>query len=285
MCVRLDTYESKETQDRIRDLLDGSMQNTAFVIYAPDGKTKLTRSGRAPELVFGRGRLASRNGSSNEEVIKGMEKIAAKYEMKGDLTQAELQDFDSFKQSLNIASSDQKLLVFTVSPRAKLPAVEKVLTEVANDAEVHGRFHFDTAGKPDVKWAEKVTKEKNKTGVFVIRSGQFGQEGYVMTEFPLDVTVESLKAGLLAANETFAKLEERKHYGDHVSDGRRKGIKFDSNVEAGEDRDGDGKIDEQKRRGKRGERGERRGPPRGRRGPPPEHEDGPTSDLMDFLDL
>ena len=106
VCVRLGTYESKQTQDRIRDLLDGTVQNTAFVIYAPDGKTKLTRSGRAPELVFGSGRLMNRNGSSNEAVIKGMEKIAAKYEVKGDLAQAELQDFDSFKQPLNIAASE-----------------------------------------------------------------------------------------------------------------------------------------------------------------------------------
>jgi len=37
----------------VRSLLRGTFQNTAFVVYAPDGKTKLTRSGRGPHHAFG----------------------------------------------------------------------------------------------------------------------------------------------------------------------------------------------------------------------------------------
>lgn len=313
MCVRLETYESKETQDHIRKLLDGSMQNTAFTIYAPNGKTQLTGSGRAPEHVFtstkGRGNFG---GASNDVVIQGMEKIAAKYEPKGENGDAVLQDFDSFKQSLNIASSDQRVLVFTVSPKSKLPAVQKTLRSVADDPEIIGRYHFDSAGAEDVKWHEQIKGESQKTGIFAIHSGEFGQKGTILEELPLDVSAADLKKALLAANEKYADAEERKNYGDHVHEGRKRGINFENNIEAGEDRDGDGKID------KRGERKERRGrrmrpsegddeqrprrrgpkgrgegkPPRGGHdGPPPGDDerpprrDGPSSGGMDYLDF
>ncbi len=50
--------------------------------------------------------------------------IADKYDVKGSANQMVLQDFDSFKQSLNIASSDQRLLVFAVSPQSEMTAVK-----------------------------------------------------------------------------------------------------------------------------------------------------------------
>lgn len=254
VCIRLETYESKETQDRIRDLLGGRMQNTAFVVYAPDGKTKLTRSQRNPQFILG-----GRGSKDRAPVIDEMERIADKYKVKGSSNHAVLQDFDSFKQSLNIASADQRLLVFTVSPQSKMAHVKKTLRTVFNNPSVSGRFHFDLAGKNDVKWAESLKNVTAKTGVFIIRSEEFGQSGIVVKALPLDVSSDDLTTDLLAINKKFSEFEKRKDYGKHVNQGRREGVKFENNIQQGEDRDGDGKIDErtpgQGRRGDRSPRG------------------------------
>ncbi len=259
VCIRLETYESKETQDRIRDLLQGSMQNTAFVVYAPDGKTKLTRSQRSPQFVLG-----GRGSKDIAPVIDQMGEIADEYKVKGSANSAVLQDFDSFKQSLNVASADQRLLVFTVSPQNKMTRVRKSLQAVFNDPSVSGKFHFDIAGKGDVKWAEILKNVDAKTGIFIIKSDEFGQEGVVVKSLPLDTAASRLRAELLAANKQFAKLEKRKDYGKHVNQGRREGVKFENAIQHGEDRNGDGKVDEHKpSQGRRGDR-----PPRGGGRPP-----------------
>ncbi|PQJ27726.1 hypothetical protein [Rubritalea profundi] len=255
VCIRLETYENKETQDRIRDLLSGSMQNTAFVVYAPDGKTKLTRSHRSPQSILG-----GRGSKDIAPVIDEMGKIADKYKVKGSPNQEVLQDFDSFKQSLNVASADQRLLVFTVSPQSKMTSVKKTLRAVFNNPSVSGKFHFDIAGKGDVKWAESLKNVNAKTGIFLIRSHEFGQDGIVVKALPLDVSPRGLKADLLAMNKKFSEFEKRKDYGKHVNQGRREGVKFENNIQQGEDRDGDGKIDEHKPgQGRRGDRSPRGG--------------------------
>jgi len=249
VCIRLETYESKETQDRIRDLLRGTMQNTAFVIYAPDGKTKLTRSSRSPLQIFGE------RGSKNiVPVMDGMEKIASNYKLKAPLDQAELQDFDSFKQSLNVASADQRLLIFGVSPKSKLSKVKATMRAAFNDEDISGKFHFDVAGNADVKWAESLEGATQKTGIFVVKSGEFGQNGKVLRELPLAVSSRELKSVLFAVNQAFSEDEKRKHYGQHVNKGRRTGVEFENTIAHGEDRDGDGEIDPKGR----GERASRR---------------------------
>jgi hypothetical protein len=48
VCVRLESYESKEHQDMVRSFLDGRFENTAFCILAPDGKERLSGTGRSP---------------------------------------------------------------------------------------------------------------------------------------------------------------------------------------------------------------------------------------------
>ena len=55
VCVRLATYESKEEADLLTDIFvgrSGELENTTFVILAPDGKKRLTRAGRGPMFAF-----------------------------------------------------------------------------------------------------------------------------------------------------------------------------------------------------------------------------------------
>jgi len=245
VCVRLGTYESKKHQDMIRDLLRGTMQNTAFVVFDPDGKTKLTRSGRSPNHAFG------------NDVFGGMAKISNKYKPRKTLEEATLTDYHSFKQSLNAASADQRLLVWTVASKANQPKVHSTIQKVFNDKDMTGRFFYDAAGKDDAKWADDIKGATKKSGIFIIRSGQFGLSGTVMKELPLNASADTIKADLTKANAEFAKTEKRKIYSEHVKAGKKEGVNYQNTIAPGEDRDGDGKIDPKPERG-----GRRGGPPK-----------------------
>ncbi len=204
-------------------------------------------------------------GQSGQAEVEGtiteMEKVAANYPAK-DTDRPVVQDFHSFKQSLNVASGDQRLLLYIAAPEEKQDALRKSLSPVFGDEEIIGRFHSDFFSKgSDEKWSEVIDGEQPEAGLFIIQSDKFGQAGKVLRQLPSDAKPAEVKTALLSANGAFAKSEARKVYKDHVAEGRREGIEFETVMPYGEDRDGDGEIDHRGGRG-RGRGGE--GPPRGR---------------------
>jgi hypothetical protein len=175
-----------------------------------------------------------------------MEKVAKRYTPKGDPKSPVVQNFHSFRQALNVASGDQRLLLFVSAPEGNQEEIQKTLSSVMGDRKIVGRFHADFIGKKgDENWQEAVSGVRStaNSAIFVIQSGTFGQKGTVLKQLSVDADAEEIKAALLSANESFAKKEKRKVYSTHVADGRRKQIYFEGGVEYGEDRDGDGKID------------------------------------------
>lgn len=234
----------------VRDLLRGSFQNTAFVVFAPDGKTKLTRSGRSPNHAFGK------------DVFTGMVEISNKYKPQNTLDPARVSDFHSFKQSLNVASADQRLLVLTVAPKSKLEIAKQTISKIFNDEEMSGRFFYDTTNKGDEKWATALKGASKEAGIFIIKPGKYGTSGTVMKELAIDTKASTLKAALTKANTEYAKTEKRKVYSEHVADGKKDGVNYENTMPPGEDRDGDGKIDPKpNRKGDKGTRPRRNGPP------------------------
>lgn len=253
----------------VREFLNGRFENTAFCILSPDGKKRLSGTGRSPQMGFRIGGRPEVNGSeqdaNNRKIIAEMEKIAAKYRSKSSEAGAVVQDFHTFKQALNIASGDQRLLVFSVASNKHLASIKKTIQHVANHPDMVGRFHYDFAGKADVQWSKAIEGDRNKTGIFIIRAGEFGQEGQVVAELPLGSNAVKIRDVLGRVNKEFAASEKRKDYSEHVAKGRRENVKYEDNMPWGEDRDADGKIDERPtRRGGSGRRGDRRGPPPGR---------------------
>lgn len=126
VCVRLESFESKEHQDMVREFLNGRFENTAFCILAPDGKKRLSGTGRSPRQGFGVGR--SSPDGQNAAVIEKIKEVVAKYPAKGREADAVVQDFHSFKQALNIASGDQRLLVFIVAAKRERVEIKKIST-------------------------------------------------------------------------------------------------------------------------------------------------------------
>ena len=230
----------------VRSLLNGSFQNTAFCLLAPDGKERLSRSGRSPMHTFSR-RGPFANPKEQERItVAAMEKVAQKYQLQGDPATPTVQDSHSFRQALNVASGDQRLLLFVVAPLGDQKAIAKTLSPVMGDPDIIGRFHVDLIGeKGDEKWIESVSEAEPDFGpsIYVIQPDKFGQQGTVLKQLPANADPEQIKSALLSANKLFASREQRKVYSQHVIDGRRQRVFFEGGVEYGEDRDGDGKID------------------------------------------
>ena len=229
MCVRIDSYESEKHQQWVRRFLNGRFENSVFCVLSPDGDDWVTRASRGPEMVLGR--------NATEQI----KTIARQYKPKTDTRGAVVQDFHTFRQALNVASADQRVLVLISGPEKSLKGLRESLKPVANNPKIVGRFHFDFDSS-DV-WTKAIQGEKGKAGIVVIRPGEFGMKGEVMAQLPLDASNENLLAALHKANQTFAATTEKKVYSQHVSKGRQQGIYFEGAVPYGEDRDGDGQID------------------------------------------
>ncbi len=245
VCVRLESYESKEHQDLVRSFLNGRFENTAFSILAPDGEERLTGSSRSPTQVLGSsGRGPQAAPGSSDDVIDGMNNIAKSYRPKGDENEVTLQDFHTFRQALNVASGDQRLLLFVAAPDSELGRIRRDLQPIFASDDVVGRFHLDFgSSSTDANWSDVIEKTSAKSGFVIVRADAFGQEGEVMEQLPLTASAESLKAALLSANEKFAETEARKVYSEHVQTGRSEDVFFEGGMPYGEDRDGDGEID------------------------------------------
>jgi hypothetical protein len=262
VCVRLESYESKNHQDMVRSFLGGRFENTAFCVLAPDGKTELTRASRGPSMVIGaQGRGPGSVQGSNEDVVNGMNEIAQRFRPKGEKSEMTLQDSHTFRQALNVASGDQRILVFVAAEASKQAELKARLQPLFADEEIIGRFHVDFANAAsDAKWADKILYTRGKSGFVLIQADRFGQEGQAIAQLPLETPLADLKEALLDANLELAQTEERKVYSDHVSEGRREGVFFENGMPYGEDRDGDGVID---RGGGKGGKGKGKGrPPR-----------------------
>ncbi|MDA0282993.1 MAG: hypothetical protein O3B13_13395 [Planctomycetota bacterium] len=230
MCVRIDSYETKEHQAYVRTFLNGRFENSAFCLLAPNGQDWLTRAGRGPEMVLGH----------RSSVIR-MKTVAAQYAAKDDVKQAIVQDFHSVRQALNVASADQRVLVLVSGSKVETDNLRSSLRSVSNDDRIIGRFHFDFDEGDE--WRKTVTGNKAGPGIVAIRPGEFGLDGSVMKQLSLSADSSEIITTLLAANSEFAKTTKKKVYSSHVSRGNKLGVYFESVVPYGEDRDGDGRID------------------------------------------
>ena len=199
-------------------------------MLAPDGQEWLTRASRGPEQVLGR------SGAT-----EALHRYALMYPAKADPKDALVQDFHSFRQALNVASADQRVLVVINAPAEQEAKLRQSLRAVANDKSVIGRFHFDF--EQDGGWKANVTGTSEQPGIVLIHPGEFGITGKVLKQLPLNAPNEQIIAIMRQANTQFAATTEKKVYSQHVAKGNREGIYFEGAVPYGEDRDGDGEID------------------------------------------
>lgn len=170
-----------------------------------------------------------------------MERVALQYPSKAKLEESIVQDFHSFRQALNVASADQRVLMLINASPEQQTDLRQSLRAVTNDERIVGRFHVDF--DHENAWKESIAGTNDRPGIVLIHPGEFGLSGKVIKQLPLDATNEVIVAEMLQANKRFAATTPKKEYSQHVAKGRSKGIYFEGAVPYGEDRDGDGEID------------------------------------------
>ena len=228
ICVRIDSYESEENQKIVRSHLGGRFENTAFCVIAPDGKERLTRSGRGPQHI-------SRD-------FDDIAAIADRYKSRGDILDSHIPDFNSFALALNVSSADQKILLLIAGDEDEIVAAGKRIRSVVWNKNVMGRFNYDFESDSS-SWTGPLSSKSKGSGFHLIRPGEFGLEGKIVMSLSLNVSNSNLLKAMVVANRDYAKSTKKKIYSSHVVEGRRQGKRIEMAVPFGEDRDGDGKID------------------------------------------
>lgn len=253
VCVRLDTYESEKNQKVVREVLHGKLANTAFVVFAPDGKTQLCRSSRSPGMTFGN-KGWRKDGNALEESIAGLAQFVEKHPGVGRPEEALVPDFYSFGQGLNVSSADQRLLVMTVAPSGQREALKNSLKAVANDPKLRGKFHYDMAQNSDAKWAESIENVKSRTGHFIIYPGEFGLKGKVMVRLPLNVNTARMKEMMEKANAFYMGEVKPKNFRAHLEKGQALGMSYVAKMPLGLDKNRDGVLDRVRGSGRKSKR-------------------------------
>ena len=203
------------------------------MIFAPDGKTKLTRSGRHIE----------------ENYLKSLSTYAKKYPAKAKIADALIPDFKYFKMGLATASSEQRLLLVVSRPENMASKVQKFLAPVIWDESVQGKFHIDVESNiSKQKDLLKNLKSSRSPTILIIEADEYGAEGKVIKQLSMNVSQKNLVKEIVSCYDSYAKNLKTKSYSAHVREGKREGVYLDLPTEIGEDRDGDGKIDENNKR-------------------------------------
>ena len=228
ICVRIDSYESEENQKIVRSHLGGRFENTAFCVIAPDGKERLTPSGRGPQHI-------SRD-------FDDIAAIADRYKSRGDILNSHIPDFNSFALALNVSSADQKILLLIAGDEDEIVAAGKRIRSVVWNKNVMGRFNYDFESDSS-SWTGPLSSKSKGSGFHLIRPGEFGLEGKIVMSLSLNASNSNLLKAMVVANRDYAKSTKKKIYSSHVVEGRRQGKRIEMAVPFGEDRDGDGKID------------------------------------------
>jgi hypothetical protein len=180
-------------------------------------------------------------GRSDSDSIKRMLQYSLMYPSKADSSEAIVQNFHTFRQALNVASADQRVLVLVNAPAETEEKLRDSLRAVSNDPFVIGRFHFDFDQGDE--WKKGIEGTNEEPSIVLINPGEFGLTGKVMKQLPLTASTQEILSALRDANELYAKTTEKKVYSTHVAKGRSQGVYFEGAVPYGEDRDGDGEID------------------------------------------
>ena len=226
ICVRLATYENKLEGEFLTTIFTGHsglLENTTFAFLAPDGKTRLGRAGRGPQMLVeergGRGRGQRRGPPRggppemgqgvDEKSAKGlaalMDRYAQKYKAKAEI--ATLPQNLDFRRALNVAACDnQPLVVAYAKSESTRKAMEKRLAKLAwSDAFVGRMQYMIVSDKKDLAAVEKVPSHE---GIYFLQPGRFGMEATVLGAVKTSATekdLDTLYRKSLASFETHKK--------------------------------------------------------------------------------
>ena len=152
-----------------------------------------------------------------------------------------LQDFDSFRQALNVAAADQRVLVILQGAEDELERAKETLRPIAWSGGIIGRFHYDCSPEPN--WTSTISGLEDSPGIHLVQPGQFGTEGVLYQSLPLDARLRKFAQSCPVPTVTMPRTPNRRSTPPTLLRAGKNGIYFAGAVPYGEDRDADGEID------------------------------------------
>jgi hypothetical protein len=222
VCIRLLTYENKEEYEYMEGILRvraGTLPNTVFCVLAPDGKTKLTRSGRGPSFAF-----------ANATVMaSSMNLMAAKYPTANQnaLSDPQLPLVHKVDVALNTAACDNRPLVVTVAAdKDQLAKVDSSLLKLAWSEEFAGQFVYgSTTERKDLK---PLAGAGDSSAILIVEPGTYGVSGKVIGQLDAGASADEIQQALAKALREFTP--QVKFHNAHVQTGYNLGIEWETIV-------------------------------------------------------
>lgn len=219
VCLRAATYESAEEAKFLRTIFTrgGDLENTVFGLLAPDGKTKLGRTGRSPQHLYG----------SVSRLASSMETLAAKYpKAEAPLTSQRLPVMKNLELALNVASCDGlPVLVVAGEDSAAVDRIRGLVAPVIWSEALIGQYICAVVTDPaNLALLTGLNQDalEHATGILAVQPDQFGLSGKVLSHYPATITGQDLSAGLL--KDARAMPRPVKEHRSHVGLGRQLGV-------------------------------------------------------------
>lgn len=243
VCIRLTTYEDESEAEFLKNIYvgkSGGLENTTFAILAADGKTKLTKTGRAPFHEY-------RNGSA---MAAGMKRIAKTKNVSPTImyTDTQIPFSKNLEIGLNVAASDGlPLVVIVADDQTKLDAIAKRMLPAVWNENVAGQFVFasvlgSTKATGDSAKGPAVASDPLKSisglminsetkiwnGVLVIQPDQFGVSGKVLVELDAATSSETMREKFQAVIKTYPRPAH--NHQAHIQLGIELGLEWESKL-------------------------------------------------------
>jgi hypothetical protein len=222
VCIRLATYEDAGEAKFMESVFlprAGLLENTTFGILSPDGKRRLTASGRGPMHAF--------RGSA--DMARSMNEISQQFvgaRLSG-LIDNQLPLMESVEVALNVAACDNLPLVVTFSSdQQQLDKLNSDLLGVAWSESLAGQFVYATAS--DTKRLKPILGIEIDTGVLVVEPGQYGLSGKTLAQLKPTATREQMQAALAHVVNNFARKPASTNA--HIALGIQLGIEWKSEI-------------------------------------------------------
>ena len=228
VCIRLATYEDADEAKILKNLFSGpsdNLENTVYAMLGPDGKTRLTRTGRSPGFAFGgHPEIAAANMAAE------MKKIAKKHKVTGKPINPEefgMPYLADVRLAVNVSACDNLPLVIVSAPdEATKKSLEKKLLPLVWHADYRGQFTVVSAKSGED--LEIIKGASAKPGITIVQPDEYGQSAKSL----LFVSAESdRKAFQDSLDKALGKFNSKeKDWGEHVSKGNRTGVHWETAI-------------------------------------------------------
>jgi len=224
VCARLATYEDAGEGKFLEGLYrgrSGQLENTVFVMLTSDGKTRLSRSGRSPTMVFG-----GSVGWDGTVLALEMGNIAERHpptKKPEASTGPALPVAKDVRRAVNIAACDRLPLV--ISGGLDDEQLQS-LAAIGWTEPYIGRLGW--ASTSDPSHLKSVGIDKPSSGIWVVQPDNFGLQVEVIAKLPADADRATIRKALDLALET--KRPSQKRTRSHVQQGQRLGKNWDTEI-------------------------------------------------------